>query len=153
MRAIPPLLLAAALASGCLGGERTFPDETVDVVALHVNAYAETDPEPPQDVIVEISGLGGDKQERAFEADLRIVLERQTYAEPEPSYARVGEWTLQVRAPDFSSPTVPHVTHVIPDADVPEEGTYRVTVVALLATGREVQASALFHHPKAGTVS
>lgn len=143
------LLALVVVASGCFGSDRTFPDETADVVALHVNAYAETDPDPPTDVVVEVSGIGADREERAFEGDLRIVLEKQDYDEPEPRYAPAGEWRAHVDAPDFASPTVPYYRFLIHDKDVPTGGTYRVTVHAKLSTGREVSAAALFHHPKA----
>lgn len=147
-----PVVLALAalllLGPGCFGSDRTFPDETADVVELHVNAYAETDPDPPTDVVVEVSGIAADREERAFEGDLRIVLEKQTYDEPEPRYEKVGEWSVHVDAPDFASPTVAYYDHRIAEEDVPEGGTYRVTVHARLASGREVEASALFHHPK-----
>ena len=141
-------LLALLLAAGCFGSDRTFPDETDQVVRLHVNAYAETDPDPPTDVVVEVSGLGADGEERAFEADLTFLLERQDYDEPEPRYAKVGEWSRHVDAPDFASPTVAYFDFRIPEADVPSGGTYRVSVTAKLASGKEVGASALFHHPK-----
>ena len=149
MRAPAAALLAAlAATAGCFGSDRTFPDETAQVVRLHVNAYAETDPDPPTDVVVEVSGLGADGEERAFEGELRFVLEKQDYDEPEPRYAKVGEWTVPVHAPDFSSPTVAYYEHRIAEEDVPEGGTYRVTAYAKLASGAEVSASALFHHPK-----
>lgn len=141
-------LLALTLASGCLGAERTFPDETGQVVRLHVNAYTSTDPADANAGIVEVSGLAEDGEERAFQAELRIALQLQTYAEPEPTYRRVREWSVLVDAPDFASPDVPFYRYVI-DADAfPESGTYRAAAVAELADGRRLDASALFAHTK-----
>lgn len=147
MRAALPLA-AIILAAGCLGVDRTFPDETEQVVRLHVNAYTSTDPADRAAGMVEVSGLGEDGEERAFQADLRVALQLQLYDEPEPDYRRVREWNVKVDAPDFASPDVPFYRFVIAEGEFPETGTYQATAVAELSDGRRLDASALFHHTK-----
>lgn len=147
-RKVPVALVLLAALSGCLGVDRTFPDETDQVVALHVNAYTSTTEGEPRDGIVEVSGLGADGQERAFKAELRLALQLQIYDEPEPQYRRVREWTVPVDALDFSSPDVPFYRFVIAERDFPETGTYQATAVTTLGPDRRLEASALFHHSK-----
>ena len=141
------LVAALSLLAGCLGVERTFPDETDQVVRLHVNAYTSTTAGQPRDGIVEVSGLGADGEERAFKADLRVALQLQIYDEPDPEYRRVREWDVGVDAPDFASPDVPYYRFVIAEREFPETGTYQATVIATLH-GERMDASALFHHTK-----
>lgn len=141
------LLAVLATASGCFGSDRTFPDESADVVRLHVNAYAETDREPPTRGIVEVSGLGADGDKRAFEGELRITLSRQHGDDAGPRYEDLREWTLTVHAPDFSSPKEALYRHVIEEDEFPSPATYQASVRASLTTGATVEGNALFSHP------
>lgn len=150
MRASVAGLLAASLvlapfAAGCLleGEEKHFPDESGEVRRMHVNAYAAVEG-APRTAMVESSGLGEDGQERAFKGTLRIRLELQHNGTGEPTYAPVKEWTLEVDADDFASPTVPHHRFVIPAETFPQDGTYRVKVGARIGDRDVPEASALF---------
>lgn len=152
---LAPLLLAAS-AAGCFleGEERSFPDESDEVVRMHVNAYAAVEG-APRTATVESSGLGEDGQERAFHGTLRIRLELQRNGTTEPTYAPVEEWAFGVDADDFGTPTVPFHRFIIPADAFTEDGTYRVKVGARIG-GRDVpEGSALFAYaareaPRAG---
>ena len=147
MRPRVPLVLLACLAllPGCFlqGEERSFPDQSADVQRMHVNAYAAVEG-APRTATVESSGLGADGQERAFKGTLRIRLELQRDGATEPTYHPVKEWTVEVDADDFSTPTVPFHRFTIPADAFPEDATYRVKVGARIG-GRDVpEGSALF---------
>lgn len=141
------LLAVLATATGCFGSDRTFPDESAEVMRLYVNAYAETDREPPTRGIVEVSGLGVDGEKRAFEGDLVITLAQQHLSDDGPQYEVLRTWTLAVHAPDFSSPKDALYRHVVDEDEFPAQGTYEARVRASLSTGAAVAGSALFAHP------
>lgn len=141
------LLAVLVTSAGCLGSDRTFPDESAEVMRLHVNAYAETDREPPTRGIVEVSGLGVDGDKRAFEGELLIALALQHRDDDGPRYEVLRTWTLKVHAPDFSSPKEALYRHVIEEDEFPSQGTYQASVRASLSTGATVEGSALFAHP------
>ena len=139
------LVAAAALLAGCFlqGEERSFPDESGKVQRMHVNAYAAVEG-APRTATVESSGLGADGQEHAFAGTLRIRLELQRDGTTDPTYHPVKEWTVEVDADDFSTPTVPFHRFLIPADAFPEDGTYRVKTGARIG-GRDVpEGSALF---------
>ncbi len=144
MRALVLLVVALALA-GCFlqGEERSFPDESGQVERMHVNAYAATTG-APRTATVESSGIGADRQEHAFAGTLRIRLELQHNGTTEPTYTPVKEWTIEVDADDFSTPTVPFHRFTIPADAFPEDGTYRVKVGARIGTRDVPEESALF---------
>lgn len=144
MRALVPLLVLALL-SGCFlkGEERSFPDKSDEVRRMHVNAYAAVEG-APRTATVESSGLGPDGQERAFHGTLRIRLELQHNGTTEPTYTPVKEWTLEVDADDFSTPTVPFHRFTIPADAFPQDGTYRVKVGARIGDRDVPEGSALF---------
>lgn len=144
------LLLAPILAgplAGCLleGEERHFPDQSGEVVRMHVNAYAATEG-APRTATVESSGLGADGEERAFLGTLRIRLERQHNGTTEPTYEPLREWVIEVDAMDFSSPTVPFHRFTIPATDFPADGTYRVKVGARIGDRDIPESFALFYY-------
>ena len=144
VRALVPLALLALL-PGCFleGEERSFPDESAKVQRMHVNAYAAVEG-APRTATVESSGIGADGQEHAFSGTLRIRLELQRNGTTEPTYEPVEEWTLEVDADDFSTPTVPFHRFTIPAEAFPEDGTYRVKVGARIGERDVPEGSALF---------
>ena len=148
MRQSVPLLAAClALLPGCFleGEERSFPDESDLVQRMHVNAYAAVEG-APRTATVESSGLGADGHEHAFAGTLRIRLEIQRNGTTDPSYHPVKEWTVEVDADDFSTPSVPFHRFTIPADAFPEDGTYRVKVGARIK-GKDVpEGSALFSY-------
>lgn len=137
------LLVLALLASGCLGADHVFPDESDQVQRLHVNAYAPVGAAAPRPGIVEVSGLGGDEQARAFHGQLVFQLDEQTQASPVQQYAPVRNWTVAVTSDDFASTTVPFYRVTLPASNFPRDGTYRASVTATIL-GRTFQDEALF---------
>jgi hypothetical protein len=154
MQPIPvcALLLALTL-SGCLGAERTFPDESVHTTDLRVNAYTDVHSPAPHTAIAELSGAGDDGEARAFRGDVVLTLALQEGGQTGPAtYRTVKEWRLSLSAQDFSSGTVPYYKHVIPASDFPQEGTYRASASGNVG-GRDLSASALFAYVRQGVPS
>lgn len=140
------LLLALLVLPGCLvleGEDRAFPDGSRKVAAIRVNAYAADEPAGRVGV-VETTGVGADGAYHAFRGEMRVVLEEQRPAADGVSYAHVKDWVVDVEEDDFSSPTHPRHRHVIPHADFPHEGTYRVRVTARVDGRLLPEATALF---------
>lgn len=147
-----PLLLAAALllVAGCLGAERTFPDESVSTTGLRVNAYTDVHSPAPHSAIFEVSGVGDDGEPRAFRGEVVLTLALQEGGETSPpTYRTVKEWRLSLGPQDFASGGIPYYKHVVSASDVPEEGTYRAGVAGQVA-GRDLSASALFAYVRQG---
>ena len=147
MRLAVVLALAFVLVAGCLGTDKTFPDESDQVRALHVNAYEQRSGASPRPAIAEISGLGSDQQERAFHGHVRVLLEKALHPEANVQYERAKEYDQDVTSSDFASPTVAYWSFVIPAGDMPGAGSYRVTATATIL-GRDYGASALFSYTK-----
>lgn len=133
-------IVGIALVAGCLGSDKTFPDESDQVRTLHVNAY-----QKDEGAIVEVSGLGDDHQERAFRGHVRVVLEKALHPEANVQYERVKEYDADVTARDFSSATVAYWKLTIPPPDLATDTSYRVVATATIA-GRSFEGSALFDH-------
>lgn len=149
MRPALALLAAALVLSGCTlpGESRLFPDESDQVVRLHVNAYQSND--DPRLALVEISGLGVEGQEHAFRGQVRVRLDLQVPAEPRPTYAFVEEWVLELDADDFASTAAPHHVFRVSGEAFPRDGTYRASVAGTIGEREPLPASALFsyHRP------
>lgn len=151
-----PLLLAALallLLAGCLGAERTFPDESVSTTGLRVNAYTDVHSAAPHSAIVELSGVGDDGEPRAFHADVRLTLALQEGGQTAPpTYRTVKEWRLALGPQDFASGTIPYYKLVVRASDFPEEGTYRARAEGQVG-GRDLSAGALFAYVRQGLPS
>lgn len=117
------LVVALALAAGCVAGEpRYFDDQTEDVRSLRVNAY--------QDVengvaVIEVRALGADGLERAFKGDLRLGLDRQDRSSEPHRFVAYKAWRDGVTADDFASPTVPTYILRVAAKDMLHVTTYR----------------------------
>jgi hypothetical protein len=141
VRAATCLLLALA-ASGCLGADHVFPDDSARVVALHVNAYAHVG----QDGVVEITGRDAQNVTRAFRGAVRLSLDEQHDPPEPPTYTHVLTRDLDLAPLDFSNPgESPVHVETLPRASFPEAGTYRVTLSARLGDRALPDASALFY--------
>ncbi|MFA5861033.1 MAG: hypothetical protein WDA16_05000 [Candidatus Thermoplasmatota archaeon] len=147
MRVGPAIVLSALLLAGCLGGERTFPDESDQVQKLRVNAYALPGAPSPRPAIIEITGLGSDGQERAFRGHLSIVLD----ARPDGSQAdaaRVRTWELDVFPTQFASTTVAMYKITVDPGNIPADGNYSASATASIQ-GNVFNASASFAYTRA----
>jgi|ERR1051325_308105 hypothetical protein len=141
------------LLSGCLGADRTFPDESVSTTGLRVNAYTDVHSDAPHSALVELSGTGEDGEPRAFHGDVVLKLELQEGGQSGPAtYRTVQEWKLSLGPQDFASGTIPYYKHVIPASDFPEEGTYRASAAGQVG-GHSLSASALFAYVRQGLPS
>ncbi len=143
------LALACAVVPGCLGSDKTFPDESAQVRSLHVNAYALVGAPPPRPAIVEVSGLGPDGQERAFHGHVHVLLEKALHPETDVRYERVKEYDADLSAHDFSSATVPYWKLTLPASDLPDEASYRATATAAIdGHAAPFSANALFAYTR-----
>jgi hypothetical protein len=132
----------AALAAGCLGTDHVFPDESDKVVAIHVNAYAKVG----QDGVLELSGHDGGNVTRAFAGTVRFLLEEQHDPPSPPTYTKVKEWSVALKAPDFANPgNHPLHAEAVPRGTFPEAGTYRVLVDATVGGRHLPPEAALFY--------
>lgn len=130
---------------GCVEGEpRFFEDESAKVERLRVNAFWTTD---DPGATVEVHGHGPDGQTHAFTGTVRLALEAQDRTTEPHTYRPVKEWTVEVDADDFSTPTIPFFTYRIPPADLPGAGTYRVWANASIGERAVVGEPALFERP------
>lgn len=138
---LAPVLLPA----GCLleGENRAFGDESGRVSSLRVNAF-QGEHEGAAGGVVEVTGVAEEGTFHAFRGEIRVTLERQRPGEDQPTYGFVKAWSLEVEEDDFASPTIPKVVHVIPPADFPEPGTYRVRVSATAGSRALTETTALF---------
>ncbi|HEX2021991.1 MAG TPA: hypothetical protein VHH36_04715 [Candidatus Thermoplasmatota archaeon] len=146
MRAWVAALASTLALAGCLQGEpKYFPDESRSVVALHVNGYQSKDGDA-RTARIEVTGLGADKEERAFAGRIVITLERQDPAEGGAvTYAPPVSRAFDVTADDFASPTVPVFVATLPASGFEEGHTYRVGATATIG-GRALEApTALFY--------
>jgi hypothetical protein len=139
--------LALALFGGCLGGDHTFPDESDQVRSLHVNPYEATGGAAPRPAFVEVSGLGPDKQERAFAGHVRVTIEEALHPEANVEYRFLKAYDADVTAGDFSSPTVAFWKLTIPSSDLPDVASYRASATATIR-GATFNASGLFDYSR-----
>jgi hypothetical protein len=153
MRRLLPALAALLLAAGCLGVDRTFPDESTETTALRVNAYTDVQSRSPHSALIELSGVGEDGEPRAFSGDVVIALALQEGGDSgPPTYRTVKEWRVSLTPGEFASGSIPYYKHEAPAGDFPEEGTYRASATASVA-GRDLTASALFAYVRQGLPS
>lgn len=148
MRQALAWVTTALVLAGCLGSDKTFPDETSAVTQIHLNAYQEPNGSRDRPAILEVRGIGADGQEVAFLGTLAFQIDEQKLgADGSATYLPVKSWSADVAPKDFSSPTVAYYRTTLAPSDLPDNATYRATVTATLGA-RALNATQLFafHH-------
>src|SRR5438067_12984381 len=117
------LLVAVALLAGCLGIDRTFPDESDQVRAVRVNAYEAVSGSAPKPAFVEVQGLDGDSAPHAFRGHVRVVLEEQHGHAPDgpPTYSDVKTFDVDVSPTDFVGGQAPMFSLRVDATTFPED--------------------------------